>query len=131
MVLARTARIGVLIMAVYLLIHLIADVIVDVIADVVGPDLDWEGYFIAFALLGSLASFGWGLYLRERSKCPRCRRPWGREDLRKDRVDVFYRDVFLDGLPPVPHERYRVHHRCKYCGHRWISTQVKPWKRFV
>jgi hypothetical protein len=122
MVLARMARIGGVILAVYLLLSPIIDT----------TGLGWETYLVVIAFLGGLASLGWGLYLRKRSRCPRCRKPWAGKILRKEGRDVFYRDVLFDGLPPVPHVRYRVHHQCKHCGHRWISTQAeKPWNLFV
>ncbi len=122
MMLMEIARIGGAITAIYLLLNLVADTLSSILGL---PALGWEFYLVVTASLGGLASLSWGLYLREQNKCPRCRKPWAKENMSKERKDVFYRDVLLDGLPPVPHVRYRVHHRCKYCGHRWMSTQAK------
>jgi hypothetical protein len=129
MMVVEIARIAGAIIVVYLLLNLVADTLS---ATLGLPALGWEFYLIVVASLGGLASLAWGLYLRKRNKCPRCHKPWAKENMRKERRDVFYRDVLLDGLPPVPHVRYRVHHRCRYCGYRWVSTQAKRiWHPFV
>lgn len=123
------ARVGIILIIATLIINNIIDVIDPSIKSV---SIRWESCVIILLFVAGVGSLGWGLRLRRHSKCPRCRKPWAREVLRKEKRGAFYRDTLLDGLPPIFHVRYRVYHRCKYCGHRWTSTQAeKWWNRFV
>lgn len=129
MMLIEIPRIGGAIIVIYLLLNLVAETLSPILGL---PAPGWGFYLAVMVTLGGLASLGWGVYLREQNRCPRCRKLWAKENMSKERKNVFYRDVLLDGLPPVPHVRYRVHHRCKYCGYRWVSTQAKRlWHPFV
>jgi hypothetical protein len=124
--LMRAIRIGGMLIVAILVINILADTIARIPG---ATSIGWRGYLIAVPLFGGAVSLGVGLYLRKRSKCPRCGKPWAKEVLRKEKRDAFYKDIPFDGLPPVVHVQYRVHQRCKYCGHRWISTQAeRPWK---
>ncbi|MBN1977416.1 MAG: DnaJ domain-containing protein [Anaerolineae bacterium] len=119
--------------SILVVIFLAISFVIDMLPLVAGAlSIGGQVFCIALPIIGGLLSLGLGLCLRKRSTCPKCRKPWAREILRKEKGDVFYRDVPFDGLPPIPHVRYRVQNQCKYCGHRWISTQAeKLWRSFV
>ena len=92
----------------------------------------WLFGFLVIGAVGGLATIGWGLYLRRQTRCPRCQKAWGRETLRKEQMGVFYKDAPLDGLPPIPNTRYRLHNKCRHCGHQWIATKVEQaWRSLL
>jgi hypothetical protein len=89
----------------------------------------WFLGLLIFGAIGGFATVGWGLYLRRQTKCPRCHKAWGRETIRKENRGVFFKDAPLDGLPAIPYTRYRLHNRCRHCGHQWISTKSEhAWR---
>jgi len=63
--------------------------------------------------------------LRRRTTCPRCHKPWAKEELRREVVGTFRKDIPLDGLPAVPHVKYRLFHRCRECGYQWYSSETR------
>jgi hypothetical protein len=99
------ARVGIILIIATLIINSIIDVIDPSIKSV---SIRWESCVIILLFVAGVGSLGWGLRLRRRSKCPGCRKPWAREVLRKEKRGVFYRDILLDGLPPIFHVRYRM-----------------------
>lgn len=116
-------------MALIGLVLILTTLILNVLIDVINPSiktvsLGWESYvIIAFFVVG-MGALGWGSYLRRRSKCPRCGKPWAKEILGKEKSDTLcYREVLLDGPPSVAYVQYMVHQRCKYCGHKWTSPK--------
>jgi DnaJ-domain-containing protein 1 len=93
---------------------------------------EWSLRLLIAAAVCGIVAIGWGLYLRRATKCPACHKAWVREIVLKEKVALFDQDIPLDGLPPIPHVKYRLHNRCRRCGHQWISTQAeKLWKLFV
>ena len=68
----------------------------------------------------------------EQSRCPDCRRFGARQDLGKELLGISKQtrrfwsslnDVPLGRI--VPHEKYRVYHRCRHCGHEWTSVDAR------
>ena len=112
---------------------LLVDLAVGGLALVAGvSEAGWSLRLLIAAAVCGIAAIGWGLYLRRATKCPACQKAWGREIERKEKVALFNQDIPLDGLPPIPHVEYRLHNRCRHCGHQWISTRTeKLWKLFV
>lgn len=109
---------------------IVFDIVVGGIVSGLGLSIPpWFLGLLIIAVVGGLATIGCGLYLRRQTRCPRCQKAWGREIVRKEKMEVFYRDAPLDGLPPLPYTRYRLHSRCRHCGHQWISTKAESaWR---
>ena len=110
-------------------ILMLATLILNALIDAIDPNIKtvsigWESYIIIAFFVTGMGALGWGLYLRKRSKCPRCGKPWAREILSKERDTPYYREMLLDGPPSVAYVQYMVHYRCKYCGHKWTSPQT-------
>jgi hypothetical protein len=120
-VLAKLIRLGAFLIVAILGISAIIDAMLVFVGTALGS---WVTCLIAIPLLGSIVSLGIGLYLRERSKCPRCGKLWARQVLSKEKRDPLYKEVLLKGPPSVAYVRFRVHHRCKYCAYRWTSSQA-------
>jgi hypothetical protein len=110
-------------------ILMLATLILNALIDAIDPSIKtvsigWEAYVIIVFLVVGMGTLGSGLYLRRRSKCPRCGKPWAREILSKEKGTLHYREVLLDGPPSVAYVQYMVHYRCKYCEHKWTSPQA-------
>jgi hypothetical protein len=66
-------------------------------------------------------------------QCPQCSRPWAREDVDRELIGIFKESTpslmaasgkdWIGGKITV-RGKYKVYHRCKYCGHEWTSTKV-------
>lgn len=86
---------------------------------------------VVMALAGGLGAIGWGLYASEQTKCPRCHRAQGVEELRRDTVGIFKKSAYSPfgsrnrQFFVVPHVKYRLHYRCRQCGHRWLATVTR------
>jgi hypothetical protein len=116
-------------MAMIGLILILATLIINIFIEVIDPSIKsasigWEPCVIAVFFAAGVGALGWGLYLRRRNKCPRCGKPWAREILSEGEKETLYKEILLDSLPFVAYIRYRVHQRCKYCGHKWTLPKA-------
>jgi hypothetical protein len=60
------------------------------------------------------------------NQCPRCHKFGVKETLREDLLGIFQKEVqFSRSTYVVPHEKYNSYHRCKSCGHEWMTTRVE------
>jgi cation transport ATPase len=115
-------------MALIGLVLTLTTLILNVLIEAIDPSIKtvpigWESYIIIAFFAVGMGALGWGLYLRRRSKCPRCGKTWAREILSKEKDALYYREVLLDGPPSVAYVQYMVRQRCKYCEHKWTSPQ--------
>jgi hypothetical protein len=69
---------------------------------------------------------------KEESQCPECHKYWAREDLDRELMGIFQKSTLLMRgnianwrWVVLPHEKYRLYHRCMYCGHEWTSTETR------
>lgn len=96
----------------------------DIVAGIKSVSIGWVPCIITVFFVAGVGALGWGLYLRRRSRCPRCGKPWAKEILSEERRDTVYKEVLLDSLPFVAYVQYRVYQRCKYCEHEWTSSKA-------
>jgi hypothetical protein len=70
----------------------------------------------------------------EPTRCPQCRCLRARGDVREELVGISkkwwrpkVRTNFIPGTQDeiAWHENYRLHHRCKFCGHEWTSLDAR------
>ena len=91
-----------------------------------GPTvIEWALCIVVAVFIVGLMSVGRMLRLRMATRCPKCLKPWAREELRKETGSVHYKDTLSGGLTPVTHIRHKVRHRCRFCGHEWTSTAME------
>jgi hypothetical protein len=92
--------------------------------------------FIAIVItfvVGFSVAIGRELHLRkEESQCPECHKFWAREDLGQELMGIFQKSTLLMRGKIVnwrwvvlPHVKYKLYHRCIYCGHEWTSTETR------
>lgn len=110
------------------LILILATLTINIFIEVIDPSIKsvsigWVPCVITVFFVAGVGALGWGLYLRRRNKCPRCGKPWANEILSERKKETLYKEILLDGLPFVAYMQYRVHQRCKYCGHKWTSSR--------
>jgi hypothetical protein len=99
-----------------------------------------EMTFILVAFVVMAVTFG-GLVLfgivrafhqmRERGKCPSCHKPWARRNIREELAGIFKKSYFeIRGRGRwrwkiAPHGKYKLYHKCTYCGYEWTSIETR------
>ena len=63
-------------------------------------------------------------------RCPQCGRGWARENTGANFLGTFWKSEAQEEMtlerPPIRRfEKYKIIHRCKYCGHTWYSNRLK------
>lgn len=69
------------------------------------------------------------------AKCPKCGELWAAENLDEELIGIFRKSHlrFFRGRGPlqdsdikmVRYGKYKLHHKCKYCGHQWTSFKSR------
>ena len=109
---------------VLVLANLIVNIFVGDIGSIIkSASIGWVPCVITVFFVAGVGTLGWGLYLRRRNKCPSCGKPWANEIFGEGKKETLYKEILLEGLPFVAYMQYRVHQRCKYCGHTWTSSR--------
>jgi hypothetical protein len=102
----------------------------------------WIGVLSAIAVAGlvvGLVPVWSGLVIFDWRRCPRCRAWRTRQVVREEVLGIFPRGVPVgrvhwddgpwsadsDQYKTVRYAKYRVHYRCKRCGHEWTSTAIE------
>ncbi len=92
---------------------------------------------IALALNPIFHFFSWRASsngsLTDRAKCPSCGHSKGGENLGDELIGIFKKseERYYPGIrsgdraeKTAWHEKYKVHYKCKYCGHEWTSYKT-------
>jgi len=87
---------------------------------------------VIFLLIITFLAFWKLLKEDDASQCPQCKVAPAGEKMRDELVGIFRKSVPTlvqirggSNTRMVLHEKYKIHYRCKYCGHEWVIFQVK------
>jgi hypothetical protein len=92
-------------------------------------------YLIYAVVIISFLFWLWGRYedSANEAKCPNCNKLWAAVNTREELIGVFRKNhlppIRLRGHENSPKmawfEKYKIHYKCKYCGHEWTVLKSK------
>ena len=85
---------------------------------------------IVFLIIGGITVWRVFKDRENEAKCPNCGKPWAAEKSREELIGIF-RKGEEHGDPDNPehrmvwYEKFRMHYKCKYCGHEWTFLAAR------
>lgn len=92
----------------------------------------WILMIVMLALGSGILALAVAAYFNPANRCPRCGQFRAREDVGLEEMGIFKKALplggrrrYLDMWKTASYEKIKIHHRCKFCGHRWASVKTQ------
>ena len=96
-------------------------------------DIGTVGLIILIMIIPLLGGLTWLLFSflsYVDSRCPHCKRFRARTLLSQEKAGILARHAgwsdLARGREIILRRRYKLRHRCKYCGHTWTTMRSRP-----